>query len=149
MFPLSVTPGHFARLHAEFGIFLARSLPEIGAEFGAMLVQGYRMSEVFDVRIGFGKGEPFFDDAYGSHGIPGKRGYIYSTYWGEKRLPDAEELDLDINREGFFERPTLGPASCVFFGVHMVRKWDLLVVRDRQQADLWKDCVNFTRNGVD
>jgi hypothetical protein len=149
MFPFSITLGHLARLHAELGIILCRSLIEIRAELGAMLVQGYRVSEEFDVRVGFGEGKPFFDDAYGSYSIPGKQRLNSVTLGtlGETLLPDTEELDLDIDREGFFERPTLRPTNLILSGVHMVRKWDLLVVRYRQQADLLKGRVTLTRNG--
>lgn len=51
-------------------------------------------------------------------------------------LPDANEVDADIQAEGFLERPALIPSIFVRARVHLVREWDLLMVVQGQESDL-------------
>ncbi len=51
-------------------------------------------------------------------------------------LPNADKLDIDIDAEGFLERHALLPTNGVRARVHLVRKWDLLVVVRGQEPDL-------------
>ena len=49
--------------------------------------------------------------------------------------PNADEVNVDVNRERLLERSTLLPSQFVGARVHLVREPDLLVAARGQQAD--------------
>ena len=55
---------------------------------------------------------------------------------GQRVLPYANEIYLDIYRESLLERSTLFPTCFIVASVHVVREGNLLVVPRRKQANL-------------
>lgn len=51
-------------------------------------------------------------------------------------IPNANEFDVDVDREGFLEGRALLPPSFVRLGEHLVGEGNLLVVACREKANL-------------
>lgn len=50
-------------------------------------------------------------------------------------IPDAYELDRDVNRKGFLEFGGLLPSFVVGSGIHLVCEWYLLEISGRKQSN--------------
>jgi len=51
-------------------------------------------------------------------------------------IPYTDELNIDVNGKCAFESIGLLPTDRIRPGIHLVRKWNLLEIARRQEADL-------------
>lgn len=88
------------------------------------------MSEVSNTIIGFRKRQSVRNHADGIDGIPNafaseSLAIVLLLTWN---LPNAHEFNIDVDRECLLKGRTLLPSNFTVFGVHLVRKWDLLMI---------------------
>ena len=50
--------------------------------------------------------------------------------------PNPQKLDIDVNREGFFELLGLFESPPIIFGVHFIRERNLLMIADGEKPNL-------------
>ena len=118
-------------------IIVIQKMPMVGLELCAVFVERDSMAKVAHGSIGGYKWESMWDQSNRANRIPTPRVscLVYVSRVIE-RIPDADEFDLDVDRESFLESGALFPANQVIATEHLVCERNLLVVARREQAHL-------------
>ena len=131
-----IRPRHFSKPGTLLITFIQK-MPMVGLELCAVFVERDSMAKVAHGSIGGCKWERMWDQSNRANRIPTPRvSYLVYVSRERKRIPDADEFDLDVGRESFLERGALFPASQVIATEHLVRERNLLVVARGEKAHL-------------